>query len=140
MVNFNRLVCPTINKANNETWVRQPESPVGLRIHILLAVPLLGGVAVGLRTHLPVGMARHLHGTLRHERQIHTLPMAAKPPHGMPHHGRQIPTLVVMVVKLRRGMRPPGHRIHIVSRRGDQAAGAVVHRLHVQRTQAGRLG
>jgi hypothetical protein len=41
MANFSRLVCPTINKANNETWVLQPESPVGLRIHILLAVPLL---------------------------------------------------------------------------------------------------
>lgn len=139
MANFSHLVRPTVNKANNEIWVPQPECPVGPRIHILLAVPLVGGV--GLQTHLPVGMARHLHGTPRHERQIHMLLMAAKPPHGMPRHGRRIHTLVVvMAVKLRHGMRPRGHRIPIVSHRGDQAAGVVVHRLHVQQTRAGRLG
>jgi hypothetical protein len=137
MANCSHLVHLTINKASNETWVPQPEPPVGLRIHILLAVPLVG--AVELRTHLQVGMARHLHGTRHHERQIHTLLMVARPPHGMPRHGRQIRMLVAMVVKLPRGMRPRGHQIPIVNHRGDQVAG-VVHRLHVQRTRVGRLG
>jgi len=113
---------------------------------VAVAVRLAGavrqaGVAVVPQIHMPVVMARHLHGTHRHERQTRTQ-MAVKLQHGTHPRGRLIHTLLLMVVGLPLGTRPRGRRIPTAAatHHGDQALGVVVHHLHVRRTPVGRLG
>jgi len=147
MVPFSHSARRTMLRISSEAWVRQLES-LGLRI-LMVAVHQVGvaavrqvGVLVAVadvpQTHMPVEMARHLHGMPRHEHQTRTQ-MAAKLPHGTHHHGHPIHT--PMVVGLPLGTRPLGRRILTPSHHhGHQVLGGVVRHLHDQQSLVGRLG
>jgi hypothetical protein len=134
MVPFSHFMRHTILRVRSATWAPQLQPPAGLRIHMVV-VPRAGVVH---QTHMPVVMARHLHGTRRHEPQTRTR-TAARLPHGTRLRGRLIPT-PLMVVGLPLGTHPRGRRIPTLNHHGDQVLGGVMHHLHVQRTLVGRLG